>query len=69
MKLYWFPIAPNPTRVRLYLAEKGAAGGRCDVEEVQVDLRRGEQREAAHRARNPLGYRWNVIHAVTVEVA
>ena len=55
MKLYVFPVAPNPTRVRLYLAEKRAAGGRCDVEEVQVDLSRGEQREAAHRARNPLG--------------
>ena len=55
MRLYVFPVAPNPTRVRLYLAEKRAAGARCEVEEVPVDLRRGEQREAAHRARNPLG--------------
>ncbi len=23
MKLYCFPIAPNPTKVRIYLAEKG----------------------------------------------
>ena len=36
MKLYVFPIAPNPTRVRLYLAEKRAAGGSPAVEEVQV---------------------------------
>ena len=26
MKLYFFPIAPNPTKVRLYLAEKREAG-------------------------------------------
>lgn len=55
MKLYVFPIAPSPTRVRLYLAEKRAAGGRPDVAEVEVDLLRGEQKTAAHRARNPLG--------------
>jgi len=47
MKLYCFPIAPNPTRVRLYLAEKRAAGGTLDVSEQQVDLRAGQQREAA----------------------
>jgi glutathione S-transferase len=55
MKLYVFMIAPNPTRVRLYLAEKRAAGGTLDVEEVTVDLRSGEQRKPEHLARNPLG--------------
>ena len=25
MKLYFFPVAPNPTKVRLYLAEKKLA--------------------------------------------
>ena len=55
MKLYCFPIAPNPTRVRLYLAEKRAAGGSLAVSEQQVDLRAGQQREAAHLARHPLG--------------
>jgi glutathione S-transferase len=55
MKLYVFPVAPNPTRVRLWLAEKRAAGARIDVEEVSVDLRAGEQRAPAHLARNPFG--------------
>jgi len=55
MKLYVFPIAPNPTRVRLYLAEKRAAGGRIELSEVSVDLRGGEQRRPEHLARNPLG--------------
>jgi glutathione S-transferase len=55
MKLYVFPVAPNPTRVRLYLAEKNAAGGRIELEEVVVSLPEGEQNKAAHLARNPLG--------------
>ena len=55
MRLYVFPIAPNPTRVRLYLAEKRAAGGEPDLPEVTVDLRSGEQRGPEHLARNPLG--------------
>ena len=50
MKLYWFPVAPNPTKVRLYLAEKG-----IELEQVLVNLARGEQRQPEHRARSPLG--------------
>ena len=55
MKLYAFMIAPNPTRVRLYLAEKAAGGARIDVVEAMVDLRAGEQKLPAHLGRNPLG--------------
>jgi len=55
MKLYVFPVAPNPTKVRLYLAEKRAAGATLDVEEVTVSLIEGEQRQPAHLARNPFG--------------
>ena len=55
MKLYVFPIAPNPTRVRLYLAEKRAAGGAPELDEQLVDLRAGEQKRPEHLARNPLG--------------
>lgn len=55
MRLYAFQVAPNPTRVRLYLAEKADGGTRLDVEEVRVSLPRGEQRSPAHLARNPLG--------------
>ena len=50
LKLYTFPIAPNPTKLRVYLAEKG-----IEIEQVTVDLPKGEQRGAEHRARNPLG--------------
>jgi len=53
VKLYCFPVAPNPTKVRLYLAEKAAAGTAHGVEEVVVDLSKNEQNSAEHRARNP----------------
>lgn len=55
MKLYVYSIAPNPTKVRLYLAEKRAGGAALEVEEINVDLRRGEQKSATHMARNPGG--------------
>jgi len=53
MKLYTFPIAPNPTKVGLYLAEKAAAGFRIPLDVVPVDLTKQEQRSPEHRARNP----------------
>jgi glutathione S-transferase len=55
MKLYFFPVAPNPTRLRLYLAEKAHGGCNIDLELVQVHLPKGEQNSPEHRARNPLG--------------
>ena len=54
MKLFVFPVAPNPTRVRLFLAEKRQAGAEFEIEEVMVDLRKQEQRSPEHLARNPL---------------
>lgn len=50
MKLYYFPVAPNPTKVRIYLREKG-----IDLDEVLVDFRTREHRGPEHLARNPLG--------------
>lgn len=50
MKLYYFPIAPNPTRVRVYLAEKG-----IEVEQELVNLIEGQQKSEDHLARNPFG--------------
>jgi len=50
MKLYFFPVAPNPTRVRIYLGEKG-----IELEQVQVNLREGEHKSDDHLARHPLG--------------
>ena len=55
MRLYFFPVAPNPTRVRLYRAETQAAGTRIELEQVTVDLREGEQRRPDHLARNAFG--------------
>lgn len=55
MKLYFFPIAPNPTKVRLYVAEKAAAGTEIELTEVLVNLPKGEQRAPEHVARNPFG--------------
>jgi glutathione S-transferase len=55
MKLYYFPVAPNPTKVRLYVAEKRAAGGTIALDEALVDFMKGEQRQPAHLERNPFG--------------
>jgi glutathione S-transferase len=48
MKLYDFAPAPNPRRVRIFLAEKG-----IEVPTEQVDLRARAQHEPAFVARNP----------------
>lgn len=55
MKLYVFPVAPNPTRVRLYLAEKREAGALLPLEEVTVNLQKSEQSTPEHLVRNPFG--------------
>ena len=50
MKLYDSKFAPNPRRVRIFLAEKG-----IEVPTVAVDLAKGETRQAPYLAKNPLG--------------
>ncbi len=51
MKLYGAPMpAPNPRRVRIFLAEKGV-----DLAETPIDLRGREHKSPRHRARNSLG--------------
>jgi glutathione S-transferase len=50
MKLYDCATAPNPRRVRIFLAEKGVT-----VPLVPVDLRNGEQFTPEFRAINPEG--------------
>ena len=55
MKLYVFPVAPNPTKVRLYIAEKTAGGATLDLSQVTINLQAGEQRGPVHLARNPFG--------------
>jgi glutathione S-transferase len=48
MKLYDYPHAPNPRRVRVFLAEKG-----IEVPRVSVDIIKGEQRSPQFTALNP----------------
>ena len=48
MKLYDYTMAPNPRRVRVFLAEKG-----IKVETVQVDIPAGENLGEAFHAINP----------------
>jgi len=50
MKIYDFTGAPNPRRVRVFLAEKGIS-----VPYQQVDLTKAENRQPAFLAKNPLG--------------
>lgn len=50
MKIYETRTAPNPRRVRIFLAEKG-----IDVEYVQLDLQKGENISAEMLKKNPSG--------------
>ena len=50
MKLYDMTAAPNPRRVRIYLAEKGIT-----VPLVQVDMQAGEHKTPEFLAKNPSG--------------
>jgi len=51
VKLYDSAVAPNPRRVRIFLAEKGFNMPHV----VQIDIAKGENREATYLAKNPLG--------------
>ncbi|MBW2667392.1 MAG: glutathione S-transferase family protein [Deltaproteobacteria bacterium] len=55
MILHFFPVAPNPTKVRLYIAEKEADGATLGIDESLVNLQSGDQKSPEHLARNPLG--------------
>ena len=50
MKLYDSALAPNPRRVRVFLAEKG-----IEVPTVQVDIGKAENRNPEFLAKNPMG--------------
>ena len=50
MKLYDSKLAPNPRRVRIFLAEKG-----IEVPLVNVDIARAENRQPPFLAKNPMG--------------
>ena len=50
MKLYGSAVAPNPRRVRIFLAEKG-----IEVPSVDIDIVKSENRQPDFLAMNPLG--------------
>lgn len=50
MKLYDSKMAPNPRRVRIFLAEKGV-----EIPAVPLDLAKAETRQPAFLAKNPMG--------------
>ena len=50
VKLYDSTLAPNPRRVRIYLAEKG-----IKVPTVQIDIGKAENRAAEYLKKNPMG--------------
>ncbi len=55
MKLYMVPLAPNPTKVMLYIAERGELGTEMGIEQIVVNTVKGRHREPEHLARNPFG--------------
>ena len=55
MKLYMVPLAPNPTKVMLYIAEREELGVHMNIEQIVVNTVKGRHREPEHLARNPFG--------------
>lgn len=51
MKLYETRVAPNPRRVRIFIAEKGLTD---QVETIEVNLQAGENLTPEFRQRNPM---------------
>ena len=51
MKIYEMKIAPNPRRVRIFLAEKGIQ----NIDFIQVDLQGGENLTPEFKKMNPFG--------------
>ena len=51
MKLYDSRLAPNPRRVRVFMAEKGVT----DIEVIQVDLMKGEHRTPEYLTKVGIG--------------
>ena len=55
MKLYMVPLAPNPTKVMLYIAEREQLGAQMEIEQIVVNTVKGRHKEPEHLARNPFG--------------
>ena len=55
MKLYMVPLAPNPTKIMLYIAEREELGTQMNIEQIVVNTVKGRHKEPEHLARNPFG--------------
>ena len=55
LKFYDVEAAPNPRRVRMFLAEKNLAGAGVEVETVQVDMMAGEHKTPSFLKISPSG--------------
>ena len=55
MKLYMVPLAPNPTKVMLYIAERAELGLDMGIEQIVVNTVKGRHKEPEHLARNRFG--------------
>ena len=55
MKLYDFKMAPNPRRVRMFLAEKGISYKQAGIEVLIVDIGKGETFNKEFRKISPYG--------------
>ncbi len=55
MILYRVALAPNPTKVMLYIAERAELGVDMGIEQVTVNTVKGHHKEPEHLARNPFG--------------
>ncbi len=55
MKLYKVALAPNPTKVMLYIAERDELGVDMGIEQITVNTVKRENRQPEHLARNPFG--------------
>ena len=55
MKLYMVPLAPNPTKVMLYIAERAELNVDMNIEQIVVNTVKGRHKEPEHLARNPFG--------------
>ena len=48
MKLYKVALAPNPTKVMLYIAEREQLGTEMGLEQITVNTVKGHQRQPEH---------------------
>lgn len=55
MKLYDYKMAPNPRRVRMFLAEKGISYAEAGIEVINVDIGKGETFTKEFREISPYG--------------